>query len=398
MLFRYRAVDSSGHIQQGTLEAASLAELEWRLCQQQLQLIRARRCLLQRHIVRNTLQRRDLIDFCFHLEQLIQAGIPLIDGLQDLRDHASQPQLRAIVAGILADVEGGKTMSQALAAYPGIFDCVFVQLVRAGECSGTLPQILRELVDALKWQDELAAQMRKILLYPAFVGVLVGGVLIFLLLVVLPQLVVFVQEMGQQLPWGTRLLVSVSTWLRHHGWLILPGLILAGITLHQCWRRHPGLRRRIDGAILHLPLIGQILHKIILARFARIFAMLYAAGIPILDCLHISAGLSGNSRISDTLQQLSGRIAAGTPLSAGFRQAGLFPALTLRMLHIGETTGALDTALHNVAYFYGRDVRESIASIQVLIEPVLIVVLGLMLAGIMSAVLGPIFDTIGAIR
>lgn len=399
MRYRYRAVDVTGAIRQGWLECTRTGELEPLLARQGLILIQAwvdKGSLL--HHYRNKLGRRDLIHFCFHLEQLIQAGIPLIEGLCDLRDTAENTRLRQILGSLVADVEGGQPLSQAMAAHPAAFNAVLVHMIRAGEASGTLPEVLRQLAETLKWQDELAAQTRKILLYPAFVGLLVCGVTVFLMVFLLPRLADFVTEMGQTLPISTRLLMAIASLLTQYGLPAVPGIILLALMLVTYLRRRSGWPETRDGWFLRLPLLGSILRKIILARFARFFAMLFAAGIPVLDCLHISAGVVGNACIAQALERLGHRIVAGSGIAAGFGETGLFPPLLLRMLHVGEATGALDVALRNIAYFYSRDVRESIAQVQSLIEPVLVVTLGLLLAWIMSAVLGPVFDTIGTLR
>lgn len=397
MLYRYRAIDEQGSIAQGRLEAANLVDLEQRLGRIGLTLIRAKSGQGMR-LETGKVLRRDLITFCFHMEQLNLAGVPLLEGLVDLRDSIEHPRFREVIASLVEAIEGGSSFSKALAAHPAVFDQVFVSLIHAGETSGELPQVLKRLTETLKWQDELAAQTRKILLYPAFVGLLVLGVLAFVMIYLVPRLVEFIQSMGQTLPLNTRILLAVSDFFIHHGWLLLalPLCILLVIK----WRlwTSPAFRQQFDGWKLRLPLLGPILHKIILVRLANVFALLFAAGIPVLDCLQIAVGIAGNARIAEALDRLTQRISEGMGITASFQEAQLFPPLVLRMLRVGENTGALDTALLNVAYFYDRDVKESIARVQILIEPTLTVALGLMLAWIMSSVLGPIFDTLGKIR
>ncbi len=397
MQYRYRAVDAQGRVASGRMEAANPAELEQRLGRLGLTLIKAGKARSGLP-GRGGITRRDLAGLCFHLEQLSQAGVPLIEGLADLRDHAENPRLREIVACLVASVEGGQSLSQALAAHPAAFDPVFIQLIHAGETSGTLPEVLHQLTETLKWQDELAAQTHRLLLYPAFVGLLTGGVIIFLMVFLVPRLVDFVREMGQTLPLSTRILIAVSDALVHYGWQAALALAAFAIAFRIHIRHSPSWQKRLDGWKLQLPVLGPVLNKIILARFAHFFAMMFAAGIPVLDCLKISVGIVGNSRTAEAIEQLGARIAAGSGIAAGFQEARLFPPLLLRMLHIGESTGQLDIALRNVAYFYDRDIRESIARVQAMIEPVLTVTLGLALAWIMASVLGPIFDTIGNLR
>lgn len=397
MRYHYRAVNEQGQIRNGQLDASNLSDLELRLNRIGLTLIRAKARQGER-LGRRRIVRRDLITFCFHLEQLAHAGVPLIEGLVDLRDSTDHPRFREVIANLIEDIEGGKQFSQALSEHPAIFDDIFVNLVRAGEISGELPEVLKRLSDALKWQDELAAQTRKIVMYPAFVGLLVFGVAIFLMIYLVPQLVSFIKDMGQTLPLNTRILLTISDFLVNCWWALIVAPLLTWGFIHYRLKTSPSFRLRVDGWKIRFPVIGPILHKIILARFASFFAMLYASGIPILDCLRVMERIVGNTVVADALSQLDRRIREGQGVSTSFGEVGLFPPLVLRMLRIGETTGALDTALLNVSYFYDRDVKESIGRVQTLIEPALTVVLGLILAWIMWSVLGPIFDTISQIR
>ncbi|SFN97145.1 type IV pilus assembly protein PilC [Formivibrio citricus] len=397
MRYRYRAVDRQGRIECGHLDADNLPDLELRLARIGLALIRARMAAAPLLSLRRA-KRRELVAFCFHLEQLTHAGVPLIEGLTDLRDSLDDPHFRRVVASLVEEVESGQTLSQALAAHPDVFDAVFVGLVRAGEASGELPEILKRLGEALKWQDELAAQTWKALTYPAFAGLLVFGVLGFLMTYLVPKLAEFIATLGQTLPLGTRLLIAASAFFATYWWLIL-GLPVAIFVLVRFRAAvNPAFRQRLDGWKIRLPLIGPLLHKIVLARLAGFFALLYAAGIPVLECLRLLEGIVGNAAMAAALSRLGAQIGAGQSVSESFAQTRLFPPLVLRMLRVGEQTGRLDTALLNVSYFYDRDVKESAERLQRLIEPALTVILGLLLAWIMSAVLGPIFDTIGRIK
>ncbi|MBE9607754.1 type II secretion system F family protein [Chitinilyticum piscinae] len=397
MQFHYRATDQDGRLQQGTLDAVNLADLELRLSRLGLILIRAK-ALQQGSLRTRRIRRRDLITFCFHLEQLTRAGVPLLEGLADLRDSLEHPYFRNVVASLIDDIEGGRSFSQALQAHPSIFDAVFVNLVRAGEVSGRLPEVLRNLTETLKWQDELAAQAKRLVLYPAFVGGLVLCVVVFLMVYLVPQLVEFIKAMHSTLPWNTRLLIAVSQLISAYWWVLL-GVPFISISLARySYKYSESFRYRVDALKLRIWVLGPILQKIILGRFASYFALMYAAGIPVLACLNVCQGLMGNRVISAALVRAEQQISEGLGVSAAFGQLGLFPPLVLRMLRVGENTGQLDDALQNAAYFYGRDVREAIERIQALVEPVMTVVLGLILLWIMASVLGPIFDTISRLR
>lgn len=397
MRYRYRSIDEKGIVVKGEMEANNLSDLELRLNRIRLTLIRAKPSRAPLFASRKV-SRRDLIVFCFHMEQLTAAGIPLLEGLIDLRDSIEHPSFREVLANLVEDIEGGMNFSQALESHPQVFDAIFVNLVRAGETSGELPEVLRKLTETLKWQDELAAQTKKIMMYPAFVGTVVLSVVFYLMVSLVPQIVSFVKDMGQTLPLNTRVLLAVSDFFVNYWWVVIATPILAAAIIRFRLKTSPSFRFRFDGWKLTFPAIGPILRKIMLARFANFFAMMYAAGIPILECIKVSSGIVGNAVIAEALDRLHDSISEGQGVTAGFEEVRLFPPLVLRMLRVGETTGALDTALLNVSYFYDRDIKDSIEKVQAMIEPALTVVLGLILLWIMSAVLLPIFDTISKIR
>lgn len=398
MNFAYRAITESGQRRRGKLEAGDLLDLEMRLKRMGLALIDGKPLRPGLSMRKGRLPRRDLINFCFHLEQLIKAGVPILDGLADLRDTIKAPPIRELVAGLIEGIEGGQSLSQAMAAHPGVFGRVFVNLVRAGEASGQLPEILASLAESLKWEDELATQTKKLLLYPSFVAGTVFSAMIFLMVYMVPQLKTFVKSMGQELPLHTRLLFFLSDLVSTYWYvcLLLP-IIGLGVAL-LILSRSLQARVQLDRAKLRLPLIGTILNKIILARFANILAMLYAAGIPVLDAINITRHVVDNRFVYQALQRVEQGISEGRSVAGAFQDTALFPSLVTRMLKIGESTGNLDTALLNVSYFYSRDVKEAVARAQTMVEPAMTVCLGLMLGWIMLSVIGPIYDVVARIK
>ncbi|MBI4986001.1 MAG: type II secretion system F family protein [Rhodocyclales bacterium] len=396
-LYAYRAVNAAGRISAGRLMANNAADLEARLKRMALDFIDGRP-LPQRGRRGGRVPRRVLINFCFHLEQLTAAGVPLIDGLADLRDSTTHPPFRALLAGMVESIEGGRTLSQAMAEQPRAFNRVMVSLVRAGEDSGKLPEVLASLAATLKWQDELAAHTRKLALYPAFLGAMLLALFAFMMIYLVPKLVGFMKSMGQQLPWQTELLIAVSDFCVGYWPLLVAAPVVIVAASRYAIRRHPRARYAYDRALLRLPLVGAILRKIILARFAGTFAMMYGAGISILDAIRATESVVGNRVIAAGLQQAGRTIAEGASVSAAFQSVDLFPPLVIRMLRVGENTGALDRALTNVGYFYGRDVRESVERVQALLEPVLTVVIGILMGWIMLSVLGPIYDVVTRLK
>jgi type IV pilus assembly protein PilC len=397
--FQYKAIDKTGQPARGKLDAANEVDLELRLRRMGLDLITFRTVRSGTPVYASgSVTRRDLITFCFDLEQISRAGIPLIEGLRDLRNGSENPRFREILSSVLEDIEGGKMLSQGMSAFPQVFSPVFCSLIRAGEQSGRLTEVLESLGTALKWQDELVSQTRKLMIYPAVVSVVVLAVVVFLLIYLVPQVVTLLKTMGMQLPLQTRILIALSGFMVNYWWicLLVPVIVIAGVTFFI--RTDPRGRYYFDYVKLHMPIVGPILQKIILARFATFFALMYESGITVLDAMKTSEDIVGNRVIADGLQRAGQSISSGESLSEAFQNLGVFPPLVIRMMRVGESTGALDTALLNVNYFYERDVRESIDKALKLLEPAMTLVLGGILALILFSVLTPIYDILGNIK
>jgi len=398
-LFTYKAVDTRGKAILGQIEAMNIVDLEMRLKRMGLDLVRGGPARQGTGLLRGgTVKRGELINFCFHMEQLIGAGVPLVESLIDLRDSIENVRFREVISGVLEGIQGGLRLSQALAQYPEVFNAVFTSLVRAGEDTGRLPDVLRSLIENMKWEDELAEHMKKLVMYPAFVGSIVVMVTLFLMVYLVPQMVAFIKNMGQQIPLQTRILIEVSAFFVVYWWAVLaaPFVIFIGVRLAA--QTNPLVRYQIDRFKLALPVAGEIMRKIILSRFASIFALMYSSGITILDAIRSSEEIAGNMVIQEGLKLAGQQIGEGKNVTSAFQDIGLFPPLVVRMLRVGESTGALDKALLNVSYFYNREVRESIGKIQVIIEPALTVILGAILGWVMLSVLGPIYDVISKIK
>lgn len=392
--FNYRAINQIGQQEKGRMEAVSIADLEVRLQQLGLDLTTAKVVThTQSRFIRGKVSQRDLIMFCFQLEQLIHAGVPILEALSDLKESASSTEFKTILGAIVSSVEGGKMLSEALSSHPTVFDAVFVNLVAAGEQSGELPTVLNQLSHTLKWQDELFAQTKRLLTYPLFILVAVMSAIVFLMVFLVPELVKFVGELGQALPWSTRLLIFVSNAFVHYWWLLIMLPIFVVLAFTAWVKISADARYQLDRLQLKLPMVGNVLDKIIMARFSRYFALLYRAGIPILAAIKTCENIVGNQVVASALNDIHDSISAGNSMSDGFRQTGLFPSLVIRMISVGERSGELDQSLMNVSYFYDRDVDVLLQSMLKMLEPVLTVILGLVLMFVMTAVLGPVYDS-----
>ncbi len=396
-VYQYRAVDTNGLIVEGSLDANSENALDVQLRQSGIELLRCTQRGSGIFSRKPNISRKDLIGFCFHMEQMTRAGLPILEALSDLRDSVGDGTFSEVIGNLISAVETGNTMSEAMAEFPDVFDDVFVSLIAVGEESGKLPDVMQKLTDSLKWQDELLSKARTVIMYPAFVGVVVFGVMLFMMLYVVPQMVDFIREMGEALPIHTRALIAFSNFLTNHWWwaVPLPGVIFVAIKMAA--GRSASFRYRVDGWKIRLWYVGPIMNKLILSRFASYFALCYGAGLDVLASLRISENIAGNVVIRGGIEQISAGIADGQSLSDSINKTKLFPPLVVRMVRMGESTGQLDNALENISYFYDREVTEAIDRLKSLIEPAMTVVLGAIMGWIMLSVLGPIYNTISNI-
>ena len=391
--YRYKAINAQGRVSQGRVDAVNPADLETRLARMGLDLVNYRELPSRnRNVTGRGIQRIDLITFCFHLEQLVRAGVPILEGLSDLRDTVDNRRLREVTAAMIEGIEGGKNLSQSMGEFPFVFSPVFVSLIRAGEESGQLTRVLAKIIENLKWQDEQAAYTKQLLLYPAVVTVFVTGVVFFLMLYVVPQLVTFLSTMGQQLPLQTRALIATSSFLSHYWYLVLLTPLVTAAGVFVAFKTNPRVAERVNELWLRLPLIGPVLRKLIVTRICNVFSIMYSSGITVLDCVRAAENVAGNRAIAHAIRDAGRMIADGGGISRSFATTGLFPPLVVRMLRVGENTGALENALDSVSYFYTRDVAESVQRLQTMVMPVVTTALGAVLFWIITAVLGPIYD------
>ena len=397
--FNYRAADQYGHPVNGQMDAINEVDLEIRLEQVGLSLITLKPAKKSSYLFKSSkISLKDLMMFCFQMEQMTSAGVPLLDGLSDLRDTSSNVHLQKILGALVSDIEGGKMLSEALAEHPQVFSKVLVSLVDAGEKTGQLPEVFAHLASTYQWQDELISQAKKLMGYPLFVLAVVISAVVFLMIYLVPQMVGFLHNMGQELPLQTRVLIFISDSFMHYWWLLvlLPTIAIAIIATSLKHSR--SAQYYFDYAKLNTPVTGKILEKIIMARFSHYFALMYQSGIPILDAIKICEEIAGNRLIAEALQRVQFQINSGASMSDSFQNAGIFPPLVVRMIRVGESTGGLDKSLLKISHFYDRDVNDSIENMLKMLEPTLTVILGAILAFIMFAVLGPVYDSFSKLK
>lgn len=397
-LYSYRAINARGKSAKGMQDAVNVVDLEMRLKRGGLDLIDASEDSGKARSRRSKIKRAELITFFFNLEQLMRAGVPLLESLADLRDTLSDMRFREVIANLIEAIEGGMKLSLAMEQHPEAFGKIFTSLIHAGEESGRLPEVFLHITESLKWQDEMAAHTKTIMIYPAFVGTVVVAITFFLMIYLVPQLVGFIKGMGQEIPVQTRLLLATSEFFVDYWYALLALPVALPLAIKLMIASSPEMQFKWDNLKLNLWVTGPILRKIILARFANTFAMMYSSGINVLACIAHSRDVANNLVVAKNLDDVIQAIESGKNLTQSFQQTCMFPPLVIRMIKVGETTGSLDKALLNVSYFYDRDVKDSIKKIQALIEPAMTLILGALLGWVMLSVLSPIYDLIGKVQ
>ncbi|MEO5362194.1 MAG: type II secretion system F family protein [Magnetococcus sp. DMHC-8] len=399
-LLKYKAVDSKGTLHRGWLEARNADDLELRLARLNLLLVQVCdtdnrmsalwRTLFQRDIA----SRKTLILFCIHMQQLIHAGVSIPVALEEARLGIPHPQMGTVLAALSEDIQAGKRFSAAIQLHPRFFPPLFVSLIQVGERTGRLEEVFANLADMLKWEESLLAQTRKALRYPLFVGVVVLALFFFLMIYLAPRLLGFLPQMGAVMPLHTQLLIGLSQWVTRW-WpllLLLPVAAYGGSRL-AC-HLSPRFHLQQDRWQLRLWFFGPLLRKVHLVRLANTLALMYRSGIAILDALADTAGLSGNKALQHAIEQTRQLVSEGQAVSAAVERTGLFPTPLPRLLQVGEEAGQLDVALLNVSYFLNQEIQDSIGQIQSLLEPVLTLLVGSLLAWVILSVLGPVYDVI----
>jgi len=395
--FKYKAIDNAGSVQRGSITAANAGEVDNRLSTRGLELIVCRpvlRIFRPASVSRSPVSRKQLIDFTFHLHQMTEAGVPLIDSLKEFRDAADQQQLQATVSELIDQIESGCSLSAACAMQSGVFKPMYTSMLQAGEQSGRLVEVLADLLALLKWQDETLSSLHRVLIYPLFVCLVLGVVIGFVMTWLVPSLTSFITAAGAELPWHTQWLIAVSDFIIDHWLVALVLLIIIAVSVNVALRTSFIARYNWHRIQLQLPLAGPVLYKIKLARFCRCAALMYASGINLIDTLKHGESLVDNLMLSEALRTAREKIVAGDSVAQAFQQQAALPALLSRLIRIGETTGGMDRAFLQTSYFYERDSREAIERLEQFIGPVLIIIVGAIMMWVVLSVIGPIYDLV----
>lgn len=398
--YQYSAVNQSGTIVRGKIDAKNSQDLERRLGRLGLSIISGDEVkrLVSGGLFQRKITRDELSQFCFYVERLVSGGVPLLEGLSDVRDSVSNPTLRNTVGLLIADIEQGVTLSQALRQYPKIFDEIFVALVEAGEQSGELDTVLRNIGENIRWQADILKRMRKVFTYPIFALVVMMGATYGLLVLVVPKMTKLLETLGQELPPYTLALIATSNFMQEYLVQLILGAILLVVAVKMSTKVIPGLDYYIDKMKLRMPILGPVMEKLLMSRFANIFGMIYASGISVIEGLKISKGSMGNKFMAKGMDGVIQNITEGSTLTNAFRESGLFPPLVLRMIRLGETTGGVDQAMQQIKNYYDRDANEAIEAAQAAIGPIMMVFIAGLMVWVIVAVYSPLYDLISNIQ
>ena len=395
--FTYRAINEMGRTVRGVIAADNEIDLEARLKQIKLDLVDAR-VAKAKGGRGGKIKTKNLIILCMHLEQLDRAGVPLHDALADVRDSAESPKLRDILTGVYEAVRNGNPLSKALEAYPKIFNDVFVGLIASGEKTGNLSESFTHLADHLKWSAEIQQKIKKATRYPVVLLLVISLVISVLMVFVVPKLVDFLLAQGFSLPIHTRALIAVS-WAFKNYWFIILGLPTAiTIIVIAMYRASESFAYRMDAVTLRVPLIGDVVRKIDMARFTHFFSVMFNSGIDILESLDGAKNVVHNRVLKEAIDLVKTSITEGNNMTNSLRISNQFPNLVVRMFKVGEESGNIKEALENINFFYTREVNESVDSMVGAIQPILTVVMGVLIFWVIAAVFGPLYESFSKIQ
>jgi type IV pilus assembly protein PilC len=339
----------------------------------------------------------DIAVFARQLATMMSAGIPMVQAFEIIGNGHEKPAMQKLVLDIKSTVEGGSTLHEALAKNPLYFDDLFVNLVEAGEQAGALETLLDKIATYKEKTEALKKKIKKALFYPAAVLIVAVIVSCVLLIFVIPQFESLFKGFGADLPAFTQMVVSMSKFMQHQGWMVLIVIGAAVYTFLYFHKRSRNMRRALDRGMLKVPIIGPIMVKAAIARFARTLSTMFAAGVPLVEAMQSVAGATGNIVYEEATMRMKDEVATGQRLQRAMENTGLFPNMVVQMIAVGEESGSLDTMSAKVAEFYEAEVDNAVDSMSSLMEPAIMAILGVLVGGMVIAMYLPIFKLGSAI-
>ncbi len=391
--YNYVGLNHNGRKVRGETVAEHEFDLEARLKEIDIDLISCRTVRERKAGTFAKVKLKDMIVFCLHMEQLDKAGVPLHDSLADARDATDSPKLKNILASVYEAVKSGTQFSVALSAHPIVFDDIFVGLIAAGEKTGNLSEAFGNLIEHMKWTNELQRKVKKAIRYPIVLFVVLTSVITILMLFVVPKLVDFIVNQGFEIPLHTELLIKFSAFFGEYWYYCLFTPIIVFLLHKFFYRVSEPYAYFVDDKMLKAPIIGPVIRKINLARFTHFFAVMFRSGIDILDSLKAGQGVMSNRVLKEAIDTVHKSVTEGNQITNSIRMSNHFPNLVVRMFKVGEESGNMNDALENINFFYNREVDDAVEGMVGMIQPIMTVVMGSMIFWVIAAVFGPLYSS-----
>lgn len=387
-IFLWEGKDRSGKTVRGEMRAGGQAVVGATLRRQGINVTKIKQQKLRSG---RKIKEKDISIFTRQLSTMMKAGVPLLQAFDISAKGNANPAMSKLLLDIRADVETGSSLNAAFRKYPLYFDALFCNLVGAGEQAGILEDLLDRLATYKEKTLALKSKIKSALFYPIAVIVVAVVIVTIIMIFVIPAFKEVFTSFGADLPTPTLIVIAMSDFMRNY-WYILFGLIGGGLYFFlQAWRRSPQMQHKIDRLLLKMPVFGDIIRKGTIARWTRTLGTMFAAGVPLVEALDSVGGASGNAVYAEATKKIQSRVSSGTSLTASMQDANVFPPLVTQLVSIGEESGSLEKMLGKVADFYEQEVDDAVAALSSLIEPVLIVFLGVVIGGIVVAMYLPIF-------
>ena len=394
--FTYTARAFNGDLRTATIDASSRDDVIAQLRKQRLSVVKIDQDAAKK-IGRGSIKTRDVVIFTRQFSTMINSGLPLVQALTILAEQTDNKALSEVTRKVVFDVESGNTVADALSKHPRAFTNLYVNMVAAGEAGGILDTILLRLATFLEKNDALVRKVKGAMIYPAVIMSVAAIAVVVLLIFVIPVFAGMFASAGQALPLPTRIVIGASGFLRRFWWIMGAAIIIGGYMFKKYYATPPG-KLVIDRLMLRMPVLGDVLRKSAVSRFTRTLGTLISSGVSILEGLEITAKTAGNRVIQDAIMQSRSSIAGGDTIAQPLQKSKVFPPMVISMIAVGEQTGGLDEMLSKIADFYDEEVDAAVSNLLSLLEPIMIVFLGVVVGGMVVAMYLPIFDMVNAVQ
>jgi type IV pilus assembly protein PilC len=394
--FTYTARAFNGDLRTATIDASSRDDVIAQLRKQRLSVVKIDQDAAKK-VGRGAIKTRDVVIFTRQFSTMINSGLPLVQALTILAEQTDNKALAEVTKKVVFDVESGNTVADALSKHPRAFTNLYVNMVAAGEAGGILDTILLRLATFLEKNDALVRKVKGAMIYPAVIMSVAAIAVVVLLIFVIPVFAGMFASAGQALPLPTRIVIGASGFLRSYWWVI-GAIVITGGYMGKKYYATPSGKLVIDRLMLRMPVLGDVLRKSAVSRFTRTLGTLISSGVSILEGLEITAKTAGNRVIQDAIMQSRSSIAGGDTIAQPLQKSKVFPPMVISMIAVGEQTGGLDEMLSKIADFYDEEVDAAVSNLLSLLEPIMIVFLGVVVGGMVVAMYLPIFDMVNAVQ